>query len=252
LFPPQDIYFTELFAKDYRTFLETNATTEDGMQYVAKHYGVEAQWKSYLDGCRQNNRAKDYYRLLQIVKTLSNEDYVWISFVEGLHQHAVIVMYLTCLVFDLEDNNIENGLLIRKDFKLAGVPHYKKPETSPMDVLNAILNNRFEAPMLMTAFLVQVLVPKHKNFQIDTLMTTLKQSSMWISTNKNFLLRNLYQNGSQMNLQPLWNSPHLIKETGIGQYLRNNLSIRLALTQISLIMSAKRRGDIGCSTLEYY
>jgi hypothetical protein len=53
-----------------------------------------------------------------------------------------------------------------------------------MDVLNAILNNQFDAPMLMTAFLVQVLVPKHKNFQIDTLTTTLKQSSMWISTNK--------------------------------------------------------------------
>ncbi len=43
LFPPQDTYFTELFAKDYRTFLETNATTDDGMQYVAKHYGVKAQ-----------------------------------------------------------------------------------------------------------------------------------------------------------------------------------------------------------------
>ncbi len=42
LLPPQDNYFTELFAKDYRTFLETNATTDDGMQYVAKHYGVEA------------------------------------------------------------------------------------------------------------------------------------------------------------------------------------------------------------------
>ncbi len=53
-----------------------------------------------------------------------------------------------------------------------------------MDILNAILNNQFNAPMLMTSFLVQVLVPKHKNFQIDTLMTTLKQSSMWISTNK--------------------------------------------------------------------
>jgi hypothetical protein len=47
LFPPQDNYFTELFAKDYRTFLNPNATTDDGMQYVAKHYGVEAQWKSY-------------------------------------------------------------------------------------------------------------------------------------------------------------------------------------------------------------
>jgi hypothetical protein len=76
LFPPQDNYFTKLFAKDYRTFLETNATTDDKMQYVAKHYDIEAQWKSYLDGSRQNNHAKDYYRLLQIVKTLSNKDYV--------------------------------------------------------------------------------------------------------------------------------------------------------------------------------
>jgi hypothetical protein len=106
--------------------------------------------------------------------------------------------------------------------------------------------------MLMTAFLVQVLVPKHKNFHIDTLMTTLKQSSMWISTDKKLLLRNLYQNGLQMNLQPLWKSPHLIKETSIGQYLRNNLSIRLTLTKISLITSAKRRGNIGYSTLKYY
>jgi hypothetical protein len=72
---------------------------------------------------------------------LSNKDYVWISFIEGLHQHAAIVMCLTCLVFDLEDNNIENGTLMRKDFKLAGVPHYKKPEMSPMNILNAILNN---------------------------------------------------------------------------------------------------------------
>ncbi len=120
-----------------------------------------------------------------------------------------------------------------------------------MDILNAILNNRFITPMLMTAFLVQVLVTKHKNFQIDNLMTMLKQSSMWISTNKKFLPRNLYQNGLQMNLQPLFNAPHLIKETSIGQYLRNNLSIKLTLTKISLITSAKRRGNIGGSTLKY-
>jgi hypothetical protein len=30
-----------------------------------------------------------------------------------------------CTVIDLEDNNIENGSLMRKNFKLAGVPEYK-------------------------------------------------------------------------------------------------------------------------------
>jgi hypothetical protein len=48
--------------KKYREFLETNATTDEGMQYVARHYGVEAQWKLYLDGSSQDNRAKDYYK----------------------------------------------------------------------------------------------------------------------------------------------------------------------------------------------
>jgi hypothetical protein len=125
LFPSEDNYFTQLFVNKYRKFLEANTTTDDGMQYDAKHYGVEAQWKLYLDGSCQDNHAKDYYRLLYIVKTLSNEDNVWISFVEGLHRHAAIIMCLTCLAFDLKDNNIYHGLLKKKDFELAGVPHYK-------------------------------------------------------------------------------------------------------------------------------
>jgi hypothetical protein len=124
LFPPEDNYFTQLFTKKYRELLETNATTDEGMQYVARHYGVETQLKSYLDGSSQDNRAKDYYKLLHIIKTLSNQDFVWISFIEGLRRHAAIIMCLTCSRFDLEDNNIDHNSLKRK---LAGVPHYKKP-----------------------------------------------------------------------------------------------------------------------------
>jgi hypothetical protein len=84
LFPPQDNFFIELFAKDYKTFLETNATTDDRIQYVAKHYGLKHNG-NLTCGSRRNNCTKDYYRLLQIVKTLSNKDYVLISLVEGLH-----------------------------------------------------------------------------------------------------------------------------------------------------------------------
>jgi hypothetical protein len=164
--------------------LETNATTDEGMQYVARHYGVEAQWKSYLDGSRGDNRAKDYYKLLHIIKTLSNQDFVWINFVEGLHRHVEIIMCLTCSRFDLEDNNIDHDSLKKKDFKQAGVPHYINPQMSSIQVLNAILNGNFNAPMLMNPFLVQVILPAHKKLQIDALMTTLKESSIWISTNK--------------------------------------------------------------------
>ncbi len=80
LFPPEDNYFTQLFATNYREFLETNATTNEGMWNVARHYDVEKQWKSYLNSSRKDNHAKDYYKLLHIVKTLSNHDLVWISF----------------------------------------------------------------------------------------------------------------------------------------------------------------------------
>ena len=46
-----------------------------------------------------------------------------------------------------------------------------------------------------------------------------------------------------MNLQPLLNAPHLIKETSIGQYLRNNLSIRLTLTKIKFDNICKKKGE---------
>jgi hypothetical protein len=109
---------------------------------------------------------------------------VWISFVEGLHRHAAIIMCLTCSRFDVEGNNIDHDSLKKKDFKLVGVPHCKNFQMSPIQILNAILNGNFNAPMLMNPFLVQVLLPAHKKLQIDALMNTLKESSMWISTNK--------------------------------------------------------------------
>jgi hypothetical protein len=109
LFPPEDNYFTQLFPTNYREFLETNALTDEGMRNVARHYDVEIQLKSYLTSSREDNRAKDYYKLLHIIKTLSNRDLVWISFVEGLHRHAAIIMCLTCSRIDLEDNNIDHN-----------------------------------------------------------------------------------------------------------------------------------------------
>jgi hypothetical protein len=184
LFPPEDNYFTQLFATIYREFLETNATTDEGMRNVARHYDGEKLWKSYLNSSREDNHAKDYYKLLHIVKTLSSCDLVWISFVEGLHRHAAIIMCLTCSRFDLEDNNINHNSLKKKDFKLAEVPHYKTPQMSPIEVLNEILNGSFDTPMLMNPFSVQLLLPAHKKLQIDALMNTLKESNMWISTNK--------------------------------------------------------------------
>jgi hypothetical protein len=81
---------------------------------------------------------------------------VWISFVEGLHQHTAIIMRLTCSRFDLEDNNINQNLLKKNDFSLAGVPYYKTPKMSPIEVLNEILKGSFDVPLLMNPFFCSV------------------------------------------------------------------------------------------------
>jgi hypothetical protein len=62
--------------------------------------------------------------------------------------------------------------------------YYRNPQRMPIQVLNDILNKDYEAPMLQTPFLVQVLILKHGSSQINSMMTTLKENSKWISTNK--------------------------------------------------------------------
>ncbi len=107
LFPKQEEYFLNLFTKEgFRTFLETNATTNEGMLLVAARYGVKKVWEHWLSGTDRDDYARDYFMLLKIVQIYSNNDNLWITFVEGLHQHAAIVMCLMCSTFDLEDNKL--------------------------------------------------------------------------------------------------------------------------------------------------
>ncbi len=163
LFPPHGNYFTDLINNGYKTFLEADATTDDRIMVVAQHYGAQRKWKSYLQDWNHLDRAEKYYNLLLIVKTMSKEDHVWISFIEGLHQHAAIVMCLMCSGYDLVGNYIEQGSLKKRDFKEAGVSHYKSPKVTPLEHLNAILEGHFEAEILMTPFSIQVLFPKQNN-----------------------------------------------------------------------------------------
>jgi Mg2+ and Co2+ transporter CorA len=68
LFLPSDDFFPNLFAGDYQDFLKTNATTDEGMHTVAKHYGIEKDWNEYLKKSGRENRARDYYTLLHMSK----------------------------------------------------------------------------------------------------------------------------------------------------------------------------------------
>ncbi len=72
------------------------------MNEVTKRYGLVNEWRDTIKESKEDTRATKYYKLLVLVKTTSKKDNVWISFVEGLHQHAAIVMCLTCSDFNLK------------------------------------------------------------------------------------------------------------------------------------------------------
>jgi hypothetical protein len=63
LFPPHGNYFTEIINNNYKRFLKTDTTTEDGMMVVARHYGVQSKWKTYLEENNDIDEAEQYYKL---------------------------------------------------------------------------------------------------------------------------------------------------------------------------------------------
>ncbi len=166
-----------LQTSDLKKVLGIKATTDEGMNEVAKRYGLVNEWRDTIKESKEDDRATKYYKIFILVKTTSKKDNLWISFVEGLHQHAAIVMCLTCSDFDLKENYIDQGSLKNKAFKNVAVPHYRNSHRMPVQVLNDILNNDYEAPMLQTPFSVQVLILKHGASQINDMMTTLKENS---------------------------------------------------------------------------
>ena len=110
-----------------KNVFETDASTDEGMKKVAKDYGVYKEWRDYLKESKEDDCATKYYKLLLLVKTMSQDDNVWISFIEGLHRHAAIVMCLTCSDFDLKDNYIDQGSLKNKAFKKCSCTSLQKP-----------------------------------------------------------------------------------------------------------------------------
>ena len=185
IFPPTDDYFSTLLSsKEFQNLLETDATTSIGMKNVAEYYNVDHIWNAFVEGTISENPAGEYFMLLKIVKIFSPNDNLWISFVEGLHRHAGILISLTCSKFDYEDNNLTHNSLKNVHFKHAGVPHFKECKLSPISVLNSIIKKEYDAPMLKNLMQVQVLYPKNKTVNIASAMKNLREMSQWISTNK--------------------------------------------------------------------
>jgi hypothetical protein len=166
-------------------FLKADATKDEGMNMVAKHYKVKQDWNNYENSIKiHHTRPEKYFNLLMIVKTKRDINNVCVSFIEGLLRHSAILFCLMCSSFGYVDNEVKQGSLKMRDFKNAKIPHFKAANREPVDHLEDILDDKYPAEMLTKCFQVQAFYPTQVSTEVNHLMNTLHMHSEWISNNR--------------------------------------------------------------------
>ena len=180
-FPPTHDYYNELLEDErFELFLMSDGTTKEGQDGIANYYQVAKLWEQ-MDKSECNYQR--YFQLLMLVKTESPADFLWISFVEGLHRHAATILALLCTKFDYE-NKIQPGSLSIQDFKAAKIPHFVDPKISPEEQIKLVMNGGETSKMLRNPFSVEVYIPKIIQGDILELMGSMRKQSEWISESK--------------------------------------------------------------------
>jgi len=153
------------------------ALLKEGQDRIADFYQVAKLWKQMK---KNECNYERYFQLLMLVKTDSTANYLWVSFIEGLHRHAATILALLCTKFDYQ-NKILPGSLSIQDFKDAKIPHFVDPKISPQDQMKQIMNGDETSKMLKNPFTVKVYIPKRIHGDILQLMDSTRKQSEWIS-----------------------------------------------------------------------
>ncbi len=106
-FPPNNSYYTDLQNECFESFLMSDGTTKEG-QMIAEYYQVQDSWKEIANPDCAFER---YLNPLLLVKTKSQVDNLWVSFVEDLHWHAEMITCLLCTKFYYSSYKIQPGSL---------------------------------------------------------------------------------------------------------------------------------------------
>jgi hypothetical protein len=158
----------------------SDGTTKEGQDRIADYYQVGKLWEQ-MDKSECNYQR--YFQLLRLVKINSPVNFLWVSFVEGLHRHAATILALLCTKFDYE-NKIQPGSLSIQDFKAAKIPHFVDPKISPEEQIMLIMNGKESSKMLKNTFSVEVYIPNIIHGDILELMDSMRKQSEWISETK--------------------------------------------------------------------
>jgi hypothetical protein len=168
---PNEIYSSDTFTE----FLKTNAMTKEGLQQIASFYEVLDEWEKATT--EQTLEIKHYFDLLLMVKKQSKKDQAWISFYEGLHRHAVLMMCLLSSKLDLVANEVTYGSLTAEYIRTkVSIKEIMQPNKTPAEQLIEIyIDKDINAPMLTTLLTIKAFIPNLqvsdiKNGDLDLLL----------------------------------------------------------------------------------
>jgi hypothetical protein len=112
-----------------------------------------------------------------MVKKQSKKDHVWISFNEGLHRHAALMMCLLSSKLDLVANEITYGSLTAEYIRTkVSIKKTTQPNKTPVKQLIGIyIDEDIKAPMLTTLVTIKAFIPNLqvsdiKNGDLDLLL----------------------------------------------------------------------------------
>jgi hypothetical protein len=134
--------------------------TKKGLQAIATYYEVTDEWCDATTG--QTFNIKHYFDLLLLVKKQSKKDHVWISFYDGLHRHAALMMCLFCSKLNLMTNEVKYGSLsaeyITRKVSIKGI---KQQTKTPLgQFIGIYIDEDIKVPMLTMLVTLRAFVPK--------------------------------------------------------------------------------------------
>ena len=183
LFPDDNTLFTkQLESPEFLNFLKTDATTSEGQTLVAQYFKVDEEWASK----KETNTVQAYFELLCLVKEQSTNDKVWISFWEGMHRHAAIIMTLLCADITYNTKNCYIPHTLQKSSFNDYIKGYTDTEApQPLQIIQAIFDGtNADAKMLKTVTNVMAYIPQKTETDIATLMEVMRTQSQHVSENK--------------------------------------------------------------------
>ena len=164
LFRNDDKLLIKVMSEEFKEILRTDPTTVDGEAKVVHYFDIADEWAKVKKKGTKNGHISDsastYFCLLLTVKYQSNTDNIWMSFYEGLHRHAALLLSLTSSSFNLTKNEIKFKSLTSEFFCQQQIENFKFDSKKPHERLSDIFDGKEKANMLTDTFNIKAIIPK--------------------------------------------------------------------------------------------